>query len=57
MAQYLLSIYQPDGPPPPRERLEPIMRDVAAVRDEMVAAGAWVSSTRSAPISFAASAG
>ena len=42
MAHYLLSIYQPDGPPPPRERLEPIMRDVAAVRDEMTAAGAWV---------------
>jgi hypothetical protein len=42
MARYLLSIYQPDGPPPPPERLEPIMRDVAAVRGEMKSAGAWV---------------
>ena len=24
MAQYLLSIYQPDGPPPPPEILDPI---------------------------------
>jgi hypothetical protein len=42
MPQYLLSIYQPDGDPPPPERLEPIMRDMAAVRHEMQAAGAWV---------------
>jgi hypothetical protein len=42
MARYLLSIYQPDGPPPPPERLEPIMRDVAAVRGEMKSAGACV---------------
>ena len=27
MSQYLLSLYQPDGPAPP-EVLEPIMRDV-----------------------------
>src|SRR5215831_203837 len=42
MRQYLLSIYQPDGPPPPRERLAPIMRDVNAVREEMKQKGAWV---------------
>ena len=42
MKQYLLSIYQPDGPPPPREVLEPIMRDVAVLVDEIKAAGAWV---------------
>src|SRR2546421_8656943 len=42
MTQYLLSIYQPDGDPPPREFLEKVMRDVTAVREEMKAAGAWV---------------
>ncbi|KOS56094.1 YciI family protein [Rhodococcus ruber] len=42
MTQYLLSIYQPDGDPPPAEILEPIMRDVEAVDAEMRAAGAWV---------------
>lgn len=42
MTQYLLSIYQPDGPPPPPEVLQPIMRDVTAVADEMKSAGAWV---------------
>lgn len=43
MKQYLLSIYQPgDGTPPPRELLEPIMRNVLALREEMKAAGALV---------------
>jgi hypothetical protein len=43
MTQYLLSIYQPDGAePPPPEFLGPIMRDVTALRQEMIAAGAWV---------------
>ena len=42
MAQYLLSIYQPDGPPPPPEALGPVMRDVEAVNREAGAAGAWV---------------
>ena len=42
MAQYLLSIYQPDGPAPGPEFLEPIMRDLAALNREMQAAGAWV---------------
>lgn len=42
MPDYLLSIYQPDGEPPPPEILEPIMRDMAVVRHEMQAAGAWV---------------
>ena len=42
MTQYLLSIYQPDGDPPPAEILEPIMRDVEAVDAEMRAAGVWV---------------
>jgi hypothetical protein len=42
MARYLLSIYQPDGDPPPPEVLEPIMRDIEAVNAELRAAGAWV---------------
>src|SRR5260370_27608627 len=42
MKQYLLSIYQPDGDPPPPEVLEPIMHDTDAVDAEMRAAGAWV---------------
>jgi hypothetical protein len=40
--QYLLSIYQPDGDPPPPEVLEPIMRDLDALNEEIQAAGAWV---------------
>ncbi|MGH3756965.1 YciI family protein [Actinophytocola sp.] len=42
MKQYLLSIYQPEGDPPPPEVLEPIMRDLGKLNDEMRAAGAWV---------------
>jgi hypothetical protein len=42
MKQYLLSVYQPDGPPPAAPVLEPIMRDVRALRDEMKSSGAWV---------------
>lgn len=42
MARYLLSFYQPAGPPPPREILDPIMRNLEAVNREMKAAGAWV---------------
>jgi hypothetical protein len=42
MKQYLLSIYQPVGPAPSPEFLEPIMRDVRAVGDEMKAAGVAV---------------
>ncbi|MEU4579566.1 YciI family protein [Nonomuraea sp. ATR24] len=42
MQKYLLSIYQPDGDPPPPEVLEPIVRDLEALNDEMRAAGAWV---------------
>jgi hypothetical protein len=42
MKQYLLSIYMPDGDPPPPEQLDEIMRNVAALGDEMREAGAWV---------------
>ena len=42
MKTYLVSTYQPDGPIPPPEILEPIMRDLAALNQEMVDAGAFV---------------
>jgi hypothetical protein len=42
MKQYLLSVYQPDGEPPPPEILGRIMRDVQALREDMKATGAWV---------------
>ena len=42
MKQYLLSVYHPEGGTPPPEVLEPIMRDVDALNQELMAAGAWV---------------
>jgi hypothetical protein len=42
MQRYLISIYQPDGPPPPPEVLAPIMREIGALRQELEAAGRWV---------------
>jgi hypothetical protein len=44
MTQYLLSIYQPDGDPPPevKERLPQVMRDVGAFLEDIKTAGAWV---------------
>lgn len=42
MPQYLLSIYQPDGPPPPAERLETIMAEIETLNQEIRAAGGWV---------------
>jgi hypothetical protein len=42
MKYYLLAMHQPVGDPPPPEILEPVMRDLAAVRDDMKAAGVWV---------------
>ena len=42
MANYLLTIQQPDGPPPPDLDLDRVMRDVGALNEEMKAAGAWV---------------
>ncbi len=38
MKQYLLSIYQPDGDPPPPEVLKKVMRDVDALIQEVKAA-------------------
>jgi hypothetical protein len=53
MKQYLLSVYQPDGPTPPPEVLDEVMRDVAAWNEELKAAGAWVFTGRLHPASTA----
>jgi hypothetical protein len=42
MKQYLLSVNQPDGPPPPSVDLKRVMREVDVVIRDMKAAGAWV---------------
>ena len=44
MTQYLLSIYQPDGPPPPEvmAQMDKIMADVNALVQETKDAGVWV---------------
>src|SRR2546421_225695 len=42
MKQYLLSIYQPDGDPPPPEVLDKVMADVNALVEEIKASGTWV---------------
>lgn len=42
MKHYLLSIYQPDGEPPPPELLEEVMRKATVLVEEAKAAGAWV---------------
>jgi hypothetical protein len=49
MQQYLLSMYQPAGDPPPPEVLGPIMEKVAAWNAELKAAGAWVFTGRLHP--------
>jgi hypothetical protein len=40
--QYLLSIIQPDGPPPPMAALGKVMQEVGALIDELKAGGSWV---------------
>ncbi|MEV0345446.1 YciI family protein [Nonomuraea sp. NPDC050680] len=42
MTQYLLSVYQPDGPPPAPAILDKIMDGLEALNQELRAAGAWV---------------
>jgi hypothetical protein len=53
MKQYLLSIYQPDGEPPPPETLQKVMREVGALIQDMKAAGAWVFNAGLHPASIA----
>lgn len=42
MPQYLLSIYQPDGPPPPPEQLGRVMQNMATLIEDARTAGVWV---------------
>lgn len=42
MKQYLLTVNQPDGPPPPSVDMEKVMRDINTVIREMKTARAWV---------------
>jgi hypothetical protein len=42
MKQYLLSMYQPDGDPPPTAVLQKVMHDVDVLVNEVKATGAWV---------------
>jgi hypothetical protein len=43
MKLYLISMYQPgDGTPAPPEILEPVMREMYAIKRELEAAGRWV---------------
>src|SRR3954463_10134975 len=53
MPQYVMNVIQPDGPPPPPDVLGPIMEDLAALRQDMKAAGAWVFSAGLHPASSA----
>ena len=42
MKQYLISLYQPDGPPPPPEILDRVMAEIGAMRAELQESGSWV---------------
>ncbi len=42
MTQYLLSVYQPDGPVPGQEILARISAELDALNTELKEAGAWV---------------
>ena len=53
-AQYLISMYQPDGDAVPSpEVLEPIMQKIGDIRSELQAAGAWVFAGGLHPVSTA----
>lgn len=42
MKQYLISVYQPDGPLPPQEFLDKVAAELDAIRAELREAGSWV---------------
>ena len=42
MKQYLLSMYQPQGPIPGPEVLGPVMEKLGAIRAELASQGQWV---------------
>jgi hypothetical protein len=53
MTQYMLTIYQPDGAPPPPEFLESVGHQLHALNQDIKAAGAWVFSRGLHPASTA----
>ena len=53
MRTYLISIFQPAGPPPGPEILEPVMRELAELQRELQDAGAFVFSAPLGPPSTA----
>ncbi|HEU4348684.1 MAG TPA: YciI family protein [Actinoplanes sp.] len=42
MKTYLLAMYQPEGPVPTAEQLEPVMRELGAITQDMADTGALV---------------
>lgn len=42
MTQYLLSIMQPDGPPPEAEVMAQVAQDLHTLNEQIKAAGSWV---------------
>jgi hypothetical protein len=42
MKLYLISIYQPDGGPPPPEKLSRVMGELDVIRRELESSGSWV---------------
>ena len=42
MTQYLLTIYQPDGPPPDGETMAQIAADLRALNEQLRTSGSWV---------------
>jgi hypothetical protein len=42
MTQYLLSIFQPDGPPPGPEVMDQVAKDLHILNERIKAAGSWV---------------
>lgn len=42
MTQYLLTMFQPEGPVPSDEELAPVMAGLEAISAELEAAGSWV---------------
>jgi hypothetical protein len=53
MTQYMITIYQPDGDPPPPEFLEAVGRELHALNQDIKSAGAWVFSRALHPPSTA----
>ncbi|MFC3805407.1 YciI family protein [Terrabacter sp. MAHUQ-38] len=42
MKTYLITLYSPDGPPPPEVDLDAIMAEIEKINDDIRAAGGWV---------------